>query len=380
MAILVLILILFSFLLFKLGTLNQGASIPEVKYISSVDSGRKLLADPLFLMHKIPTYVLIKLNIGSIAAYRLVSVFFAALAAGGIFMILRHAFSSRTAVFGSSLFMSSAWTLHIGRTAMPEATFFLIIPLLIVAVWLEKTSRHQISIIVLSCIIALTFYVPGFWLLLLAIIIWERSAIIKALATNTLWIRILCSSIIIVGLAPLVWATIQTPSLVLSASGLPTQLPTIQALAKNLISIPANLFIFGPADPARWLGRLPILDMFSAVMMTLGIYSLRFHIRKYYVQLLLMTCIVLLLVITAGGLVTISALIPLVYLFIAAGIAFMLQQWLSVFPKNPLANFSATAMISVVVLLVIYFHINQYFVAWPQAPLTRRVFGNTLLK
>jgi len=65
---------------FQIGSLTKGISTSEQNYITSVDSGKEILNNPSFLVHKLPTYVLFKLDIHRVAYYRLISAVFAAAA------------------------------------------------------------------------------------------------------------------------------------------------------------------------------------------------------------------------------------------------------------------------------------------------------------
>ncbi len=58
---------------FELGSLTKGVSKAEHDYISSVTSGKKLLDNPVYAVHKIPTYALFKLDVNRVAAYRAIS-------------------------------------------------------------------------------------------------------------------------------------------------------------------------------------------------------------------------------------------------------------------------------------------------------------------
>ena len=106
---------------FHLGSLTHGVSQPEVTYLQSVRSGKDVLSNPAFAPHKILSYGLFKLHAHQVALYRGVSALFAAAAVGSCFLILREWYSLRTALLGTWLFLTSAWILHIGRLATPEA-------------------------------------------------------------------------------------------------------------------------------------------------------------------------------------------------------------------------------------------------------------------
>lgn len=380
MASLLLFILAICILTFRLGTLNKGASLSEINYIQSLSTGKNLLIDPAFLVHKLPSYLVFKLGFHSIAMFRLVSVLFATITVASGFVFLKRAYTTRVATMGAGLLLISAWMLHVGRSATPEASFLLLLPLLLVASWLHTTTRHYHSLIILSLVVLISFYIPGFWILTATIFILERKSIWAAVTSVPWWFRVICAVILLTGLMPLVWAMAQNPNIALAITGLPQRIPDIRSLIKNLQHIPQNLFIFGPPDPSRWLGRLPILDLFSSAMLVLGVYSMRYHIRQRDTAILFGSSVIVVLLVTVGGLTNITALIPLLYIFIGAGMAFMLQQWMVVFPKNPFARTLATTLMSVTILLVAYLHVNHYFIAWPQTPATKHAFGHSLLK
>jgi len=52
----------------------------------------------------------------------------------------------------------------------------------------------------------------------------------------------------------------------------------------------------------------------------------------------------------------------------------MLQQWFTVFPRNPFARSAGAILMTIVVLLAAYNGFSQYFIAWPNTPETKAVF------
>lgn len=365
---------------FHLGSLTKLASEPEQSYIASVSSGKELLQHPIYIVHKLPVYVLFKLDVNHLAAYRAISAAFASLAVVSCFFVIREWYTNRIALLTTWLFLSSAWVLHVGRLATPEASFLLLMPLLWAAVWLYNTTLRKSALLVLSFLCAASFYIPGFVWLLLMTAIWKRARIWDELKEVPWWFQAICGSVIVIGLVPLVWAGIGAPRELLLAAGLPNHLPNLKTLGENLIGIPEQFFVRGPNDAVRWLGRLPLLDIFSSAMLVLGLYSLRYHLKVIRIQLLVGSSLLLALLITLGGPVTLTVLTPAVYISIAGGVAFMLQQWFTVFPRNPIARTIATSLMSISILLVSYYHISHYFIAWPQTPATKQAFSHTLVK
>lgn len=360
-------------LTYRLSSLVPGLSAEEQHYIQAQISGRQILNNPVFVFHKLPTYLLFKLHIHRISAYRAVSGILAASMVVSGFFILKRWYSRRIAILGSMLLASSALTLHVGRLATPDATFMMLLPLGASVLWMLSTRRRKLSLAILAVLIASSLYIPGFIWLLLALCTWQRKNLWLAIKKTPWWLKAAGGLLILISALPLIVASIHSPQNLLIVAGLPTHILSIHQIGINIVRIPMQLFFRGPTDPARWLGQLPILDAFSTVMLILGIYSLRYHLNKPRFKLLAGTTIMLTILIILGG-IPLTALVPILYLLSAAGIAFMLQQWFTVFPRNPIARILATGLVSISVVSVMFYTSNQYFVAWPHSPQNVHVF------
>jgi hypothetical protein len=295
----------------------------------------------------------------------------------GCFFVLREWYTTRVAILGTGLYMTSAWILHIGRLATPEATFLLIMPVVWAVLWLYFTTLHKSALAVLAVLTAMCFYIPGFLWLILFISIWQHKRIWKEIKNVPVWFRILCLLFMLIILAPLARAVVLHPSVGLEVLGLPSRLPAIQTLWHNIIHIPGSFILSAPYDPVRWLGHLPLLDIFCVVMAIFGAYSLRFRMKEVRSQLVVGGGVILFVLVALGG-IPITVLFLPIFVLIADGIAFLLQQWFTVFPKNPFARVVATTTISLTVLFVSFYHINHYFIAWPQNPATRAAYSYQL--
>ena len=75
-----------------------------------------------------------------------------------------------------------------------------------------------------------------------------------------------------------------------------------------------------------------------------------------------------------GGAVTLSVLVPTLYLIVVAGIAYVLHFWLRMFPRNQLARGTGIAVVSLAVALACAYNLQQYFVAWPHNPDTAALY------
>jgi len=74
--------------------------------------------------------------------------------------------------------------------------------------------------------------------------------------------------------------------------------------------------------------------------------------------------------------VNMTVMVPFIFLLIANGISYLLELWLGVFPRNPIARTIGVSLITLVVGLNCWYNVRNYFVAWPGATVTRQVFTN----
>ena len=72
-------------------------------------------------------------------------------------------------------------------------------------------------------------------------------------------------------------------------------------------------------------------------------------------------------------------LLPFAYSVIAAGIEYLLDEWYSVFPKNPFARSFGFLVLTSVVLFSMYYQLTRFFVVWPQYENTRKTYNQSLI-
>lgn len=364
---------------YQIGSLTGGVSSAEQHYISGVNSGKDIIEHPSYLLHKIPTYVLFKLNSENIAHYRLISASFGFLAVFSFYHILRYWHSKRVSVFATLLFITSPWLLHSARLATPDSIYLLFLPLLWTAAWMYNTNKLRTSSILLLVIGILCLYIPGFIWIILFLSIWKYKTIVTELKQLSILLRTILFLGVLIGISPLIYASIINPSEFLVMAGLPSNMPSVASIWSNIVNIPKNLVLSGPTNSLINVGSVPLIDVFSATMFVFGIYSLRYNIKLIRAQVMFVSLLLFVLLVIAGGPVGIISLLPLVYLLIAGGMSFIITQWLAVFPRNPLARGIAVGVMSALVLLVTFYQLNNYFVAWAKSPDTRSTFTHSLL-
>jgi hypothetical protein len=192
------------------------------------------------------------------------------------------------------------------------------------------------------------------------------------LAWQRKWVSMTAALIGAVGIAPLVWALIASPHLLKSWLGWPAQWPGATLALKNIGSVPIHVLVRGPGLPQHWLGHLPMLDAFSGIMLLIGAYATFRHSRRLalgFALLFVPACVLV-------GLdsVSLSVLTPFAYLLVAGGVHELGSRWLSVFPRNPIAQNIGMGLLAVVIGFACTYNIRAYFIAWPQASTTETAF------
>lgn len=365
---------------YRINSLVPGASQTERSYIQSVSSLRSIVDNPLHAVHKLPTYAVHKLGAQNIVYYRLVSVAFAALAAFTLWLLLRQWFSTRIAFIGTWLFVCSALTLHVARQSLVDASYLLITPMLWTILWSFRTPNRARALLAMFACLAVGLYIPGLVWLPLSIALWQRKRLMSDIKSVAVVYRVLALIAAVLVVAPLIYASVGHPSIALLSIGLPSSLPNIAELEQNVFDVVRALpWGFTVNDASTWVSKVPILDVFSFVMLLLGLYSMRFSYKLGRNRVILISMTVFVVLTIIGGPIPMAGLLPFVYMMILAGVAFMLQQWFVVFPRNTVARTLGVSLIILGVGVVSYYHMYHYFVAWPQTPATISAFSDSNL-
>ena len=145
-------------------------------------------------------------------------------------------------------------------------------------------------------------------------------------------------------------------------------------LLKQFAAVPVHLFIRGPQYPELWLGKAPILDVFALVACILGIYFYLTHWKASRSRYLAVLALFGFVLVGLGGPVGLSILVPLLYMAVATGLAYLLRDWLKTFPNNPLARSLGIGLVVFAVTLSCLYNYRAYFIAWPHTAVTKATF------
>ena len=361
-------------LFFRLGSLVNGLSTSEARTLEQSRSLRQLIENPLNLPYKLVEFGLIKWHHASAFGLRSISVVFTLIIVCLFYYTLRSWYARRTAILGTTLFATSSWLMHYARLAQPDILYISIIAVLAYGTWLRQTKKSGLAIIIGGLLAVFLVYIPGFiWFVLLGGL-WQRKMIFKhyKLRTMTGFLSIFMSCALLV---PLIYGLALYPGQIRQLLGLQlVGLPNFLDILHRIIKIPYLLFVRADYSPVTWLGHLPLLDILVIVMLLLGLYAYYFLRELDRSRAMLGISLVSVILIGLHGGVSMLILMPIIYILVAAGIALLIQQWLTVFPRNPLAGAIGTVMISLSVMLAVYYNVNHYFIAWPNNPDTKKAF------
>lgn len=364
-------------LLVQLGSLTHGVSARELSFMERYGSLSEIAHNPLNLPLTLTAWLVQLLPMHGVFWLRLPEALFAAVTMLGMIYILRRWYGPRTAFFGFFLFATSAWVLHVGRLATADVLLLWGVVALLSSHILLSHHPNRSSAAWLWCVAQITLlYVPGMvWLVLLNIIL-QRSDISAAI-TSLKWVGKTVSAITVLALlTPLGMGFVSgsATELGLSLLGLPQYMPSLGTLWHNLAHSLLFVAVRGNAPNDVWLNHLPLLDAFLLTALLAGILFYAQHVRASRTRLILGFFIIGLALATVNGVMMLSLIVPLLYLVAAAGIAYLLHLWLSVFPRNPVARGTGIGLIALAIVISSVYGLRQYFIAWPHHTPTHAAF------
>jgi hypothetical protein len=290
--------------------------------------------------------------------------------------VVRHWYGLKAAVVTSILLSTSSIFLADARQATPCILMFGLVLLLAVRSWLTHSTRKILPLLAAIIALAIAIYIPGFVWFIAAALIWRYKLIQRRLIICQLWQKICLLSAGVLLILPLIWSAIRLPSLLYSIFGLPRQF-NLMAMWRNLYHIPLNLFVRSSLSPTQLVPHIPILNIFEICMFILGVYSLWYFRKSERFMALSGLCAIAILLITIGGPVSVNLILPLFYIVITVGIFYMLENWLYIFPVNPIARTIGMLILSCAVGISCWYHIASYYTAWQNDPTTQIVFDRS---
>jgi hypothetical protein len=191
------------------------------------------------------------------------------------------------------------------------------------------------------------------------------------------WHKIIIALTALILLAPLVLSLISHPAQGLTLLGISSVAHSIPELFLNVSDAVKAIFFINTSASPLGLGKTPMLDIFSVFMFLLGCYYFERRLSLKRSKMLFGGLAIGLVVCTISGfdLMRLSLLLPLVYIFIAAGIHESISRWLAVFPRNPIARGLGVVVLSVAIGFVASYHLDKMFIVRPGNPEIRALYS-----
>ena len=319
-----------------------------------------------------------KISGNNLYGARVASVVFGLFATALMYYIVRIWFNIRIATIGTLLFITSSWLLHTTHQATP---LILLVagPLLAVAplAWFTRTRRYRtLAFMSLAAGLGVAAYIPFmFWLIAASLIIIVRKE--KTLLSNLKPIQFFGAlGLYVLIVTPLIVSLAHYPGQILELLGGSKSIPSITTYFSHLLQVFTSIFIHAPLLPELRIGHLPTLDVFSTAMFILGLYYSYQRKTNIKTITLFSSMLLLLLIIpfSPNFSMDIVLLLPFVYIGIITGIVELINQWFTYFPRNPLARNIGISLLVFSISLTSAYHLESYFVAWPNDPDTKAVY------
>lgn len=362
----------------RLDVLLPGYSAAEVATATSSSSFKTIFADPVHAPYKLVVYGIAQISNEPLLATRLASGFFGIFTVALFYFGVRRWHSERVAFLASALFITSGWFLFTARLGTPDIMFpFTVLLFITVGHWLAKSGRSTLGYVLALLALGISVYVPGvIWVLLLGIVI-RRGKDLRTIGMALSWTAaiLLLLGLVALVITPITYAIMLQPTAIFPLLGIPETVPPLLDIAKNFLFVPLSIAVLAGAETEFWIGRLPLLDIFSTMLLVLGIYYYFKYRSLDRSKLLVGFLFIASALVALEGPITIALLLPAVFVLIAGGVAFLLAQWKTVFPFNPVAQTFAIVLLSVAVATSVVYNLRAYYVAWPNSERTESTYN-----
>ena len=357
-------------LLIRLGSLPTRMSSNELQAYQSNHYIQNILHNPLNAPYNLIDYAVLHIPGHTVAVARLTSVALALVAALLFFLIMLRWHGKRTAWMASALFATSGWLLHLGRLGTSNILWMLIpLILILLSSWLTRTERSGTAIIVVGALLGLMLFVPAAIWFVVAFLLLMSKDILRHFRNADAWQGATALGLILLFALIMAYSLFRSPDLIRPWLGVPQVLPSYVSMLKVWVS---SLFVYpffrGPYTSELWLAHTPILDAFTTTMFLLGAYFYATHFKNVRTRILVVLALIGSVLTALNGPAGMSFIVPLAYLIAATGITYLLHQWLTVFPRNPVARVAGITLVTLAIATAVSYHVIAYYVAWQHNP------------
>ena len=350
---------------------NAGSQAERV-YIDQL-SWKAIFENPLQAPHKILTLTTTMVS-SSVRASRIVSLLFLLLTATALYYALRHWHEPRTAALATLAFATNSVTLGIARLGLPLITimsFFVFAGLLL---WhMHSNSNKFLPFITLVSLGAL-LYVPGFlWFMIIigSVYLTKIKEFFVNVKRSAILLGIVCGLLLV---TPLFMSFLRDINNLTTWLLLPAEFNAAETV-RNVLRVPSAFLYRMPVESSINAGRLPVFDIASGILFLLGAQAYIRKIKLDRTRIMLGSALVATLAGALGQtLLAVTLLLPFVFCVVAAGIEYLFDEWMRVFPRNPVARSFGVIIMTACVMFSMYYQLSRFLIVWPQTPETRQTY------
>jgi hypothetical protein len=284
---------------------------------------------------------------------------------GLFFISARRWYGRISGLWLTVLFATSSWLLQTGRFGSGASSLgCMVLALLAIVVWIRHGNPSGWWLVGLATVVSISVLTPGG--------IWFAAAAVVAAypylgehreQANPTQLTV-AAAVLSVALLAVVASIIRHPHLLWQWAGLPSSLPSMATIGKQAVGSISYLVARGPDWPQVWLAHTPILDVASTVLLALGAWFYAMHFDNPRTRLLVSFAAIGMVLVALNGAPALSFLVPVAYLGIGGGVAYLLHQWQLVFPRNPIARGVSIGLLALLLGCVVVYHTQRTFVAW----------------
>lgn len=370
------ILTLFLSIFSVLSNIPDKAAFDEHATANDSSSLQVIFDNPVNAPYKLATFGLTSFS-PSIRLVRAVSYIFYIGACIAMFYALRHWHTLQTSIITTAAFATNSVVLAVGRlgtTLITVMSFFIFSSMLL---WQVHSKSNKFVPIVVLIALGSLLYTPGaiWFFCILSVVYFNRfRKLFSNVSRPAIFFGLAVATILI---TPLIISFIKDTETLNQWLLIPSDLK-LADVPRAILRVPSAFIYRMPTEPLINVGRLPIFDISSGILFLIGLNAYRRKIKLDRTKVMIGSAL-LGIVVGALGELTISVilLLPFAYSIIAAGIEYVLDEWYTVFPRNPYARSFGLLLVTTVVLFSIYYQMTRFFVVWPQTPETRSVYNQS---
>lgn len=284
-----------------------------------------------------------------------------------LYIFISQWFSKKIAIFASLLFAVSAFHITLSRLILPDIMFPLVLLAIFSVITIAYRTKNPWYFGISGFLVGLGFYTsPAFLFIPFLFIISAGYFFLKNKKFITLYQKELGVALVgfLATIAPFVVSFIRTPMSYLTHFGF---YRSIWQLVMNIGQIPNLLFFGTPREFFTHFGPEPLVDPLIFIAGTAGFLLALFSItrRKYFFLVFWFVFLALYAALKRGvGVANLIGIIPVLYVFAALILDYILEKWMETFPLNKKAQLLIVAIFSFLFALSGLYNFDQYFIAY----------------